>query len=120
MSHIFVLQQRYHEIALLDVYFFQIFLQRHAPYRSLLLNGFLDISGNATGFIARQVNGETWVQTLHLNGEQAQISGYVYIFRGYSIYSTTPKSWQCKLTKNPFDYSMICTFPVFCQIFFVT
>ena len=51
---------------------------------SLLLNGFLEISAPpppppefisvyATGFIARQVNGETWVQILHLNVKQCQI-----------------------------------------------
>ena len=36
-------------------------------------------------FIARQVKGETWVQTLRLNGKQAQILSYVYIFRGYIV-----------------------------------
>ena len=50
------------------------------------------ISGYATGFIARQVNGETWVQTLHLNVKQAQILSYVYIFRGYIISILHPLS----------------------------
>ena len=110
--------------------FFKIFAEAcPPPYRSLLLNGFFEIwapplfiSGYATGFIARQVNdGETWVQTLHPNVKQAQILSYVYIFHGFIVSILQPLSpGNVNSQKNHFDYSMICTFAVFCQIFFVT
>ena len=79
------------------------------------------ISVYATGFIARQVNAETLVQTLHLNVKQAQILSHVYIFRGYIVSILQPLSHgNVNSQKNHFDYSMICTFAGFYQIFIVT
>ena len=51
-------------------------------------------------FLARQVNGETWVQKIHFNVEQAQILSYVYIFRGCIVSILQP--WQCELTSKSF------------------